>query len=268
MEHLPHMNVANLTLRELTREGGETALLQRLYYEVETTEWSREQKDRVKQVADLVVQIYHAGDMRDDNTYATHVLRVACRILSTQHFNLRESPQVIIAALLHDTVEDRPERLLDEDALNEHDMSDINLNDRIEQRHRALGVVEQEYGSTVAEMVDDVSNPIYDKTDLSMADRQDTYRTHVTAIMSSESSARYIKLSDFIDNCLGLEYNADARKRLRLAYKYKPLLPVMLEFVLASDIYEDMKNRITQELFMANELCNSIIADAPLNQAI
>lgn len=260
MEHLPDMDVTKLTLRELTREMGESGLLQRLDYEVETTDWTQEQKNQVKHLAAMVVNVYHAGDKRDDNTYATHILRVACRILSTQHFNLRQSPQMIIAALLHDTVEDHPERLINEDSLDEHDMSPTNLEARRLQRQRALEVVEQQYGASVAEMVDDVSNPIYDHTGLSTSERQTIYREHVTHVMSRELPARYIKLSDFIDNCLGLEYNEDERKKVKLAHKYKPLLPVMLEFVTDSTIEDDMRNRITQELFMANELCNDILA--------
>jgi hypothetical protein len=253
--------IRHSTLRELThkKEGGEVALLERLNIEIDATDWTDEQKAKVKHVADLVVNVYHKGDTRDDNTYATHILRVACRILSSAHFNIRDDPDLIIAALLHDTIEDRPERLLGEQALDDEDMSKTGLIARQDQRDRALNLIGKLHGEHVASMVSDVSNPIYDKADLTTEERQELYREHVREVMNSDSPAKFIKLSDFIDNCLGLEYNKNGKiARNKLAHKYQPLLPDMLEFALSSGIHDAMKEKIVDELFYANELCNLV----------
>ncbi len=251
--------ILNSSLRELTQDGGERVLLERLHLEVDRTSWDYDQKERVKQLADTVVTKYHEGDTRDDNTYATHILRVACRILSGDHFAIRDNPDLIIAALLHDTIEDRPERLLDEEPLDQNDYSPENLAALQDQRDRALYVIKDAYGQNVTEMVEAVSNPIYDKTKLDQNQRQEFYRHHIRELMASESDARYIKLSDFIDNCLGLEFNPEKDSRYKLAQKYRPLLPNMLEYVINSDIHEVMKNKLETELFFALELCNKII---------
>jgi hypothetical protein len=254
--------IRHLTLRELThqKEGGETALLERLSIEVDGTDWTEEQKAKVKHVANLVVTKYHAGDTRDDNTYSTHILRVACRILSSTHFNIRDNPDLIIAALLHDTVEDRPERLLDEPELSLEDTSATNLTAREEQRKRALNYITHLHGENVADMVSAVSNPIYDKSLVRDREvRQALYRTHVRRVLASDSPAKFIKLSDFIDNCLGLEFNKKgSTARNKLAHKYQPLLPDMLEFVMSSEIHDAMKTKIIDELFYADELCNLV----------
>lgn len=252
---LADKDILMLPLRELTRHPErEAILLQRAFLEVDSTTWTDEQKERVKQTARDVVERYHKDDTRDDHTFATHVLRVANRIISRNHFNHRDEPNLIIAALLHDVIEDRPERLLDEAELEESDITG-----RIAQRKQALEAISTEYSPEVAGLVAAVSNEIYDKTRFTGLQRQERYRNHVIELMESSSDARYIKLSDFIDNCLGLEYNPDTDKRAKLARKYKPLLPCMLRFVLSSDLSDTVKQDIEAELIYANTLCSKII---------
>lgn len=72
-----------------------------------------DEKRLVLSAAQDAINLYHEGDMRDDHTYATHVLRVACRLLSPHHFNLTDDYRLILAISLHDVIEDRPERLVD-----------------------------------------------------------------------------------------------------------------------------------------------------------
>ena len=109
-------------------------------------------------------------------------------------------------------------------------------------------------------MVAAVSNEIYDKTRFSDDERQEKYRDQVIKLMKSGSDARYIKLSDFIDNCLGLEYNPEVDKRAKLARKYQPLIPYMLRFALSSDLSAEVKRDIEAELIKASTLCELIIA--------
>jgi (p)ppGpp synthase/HD superfamily hydrolase len=247
--------IAALSLRELTREGGEDFLLRRTIIEVDHTNWTPEQKEEVKQLADDVVQTFHAGDVRDDKTYATHVLRVACRLLSKNHFNVRDDPELILAALLHDVVEDHPERLL---GLSEVPKT---LEEEQEMRDQALQVITERYSERVAAMVLGATNPLYDKTGISEEARQDIYRKHVRELMRSDSDARLIKLSDFIDNCLGLEYNPDPVRRFKLARKYQPLITDMRIYVRNSSLSIPVQNDIQNDLLHAEVLCETIIRE-------
>lgn len=247
--------IAFLSLRELTREGGEDLLLKRIVIEIDRTDWPPEQKQEVKALADQVVGTFHAGDMRDDKTYATHVLRVACRILSKNHFNVRNDHELILAALLHDVVEDHPERLL---GLNEEPQT---LEQEQAMRDQALQVIAQKYGERVAEMVLGLTNPLYDKTPYTPEQRQDLYRGHVRNLMRGENDARIIKLSDFIDNCLGLEYNPDPLRRFKLARKYQPIIADMRIYVRNSDLAMNVQNDIQNDLLHAEILCEHVIEE-------
>lgn len=53
----------------------------------------------------------HAGDQRQSEPYINHPLRVAIRIMS--HYGVRD-PDVVAAALLHDSVEDHAAELAPE----------------------------------------------------------------------------------------------------------------------------------------------------------
>jgi hypothetical protein len=249
-----------LSLGEITRIHGEDGLKRRLFYEVERIGWSDQDRRRILELADRVTDVYHYGDRRDDKTYATHVLRVAARLIGRDHFNYQDNPQLVIAALLHDVIEDHPERILGEEALDDHDMSPANITARQQQRERALVHIAGTYGVEVANMVEDLSNEIYDETGLNQDEKHQIYQHHVSELMQSGRPAAIIKLSDFVDNCLGLQFNPDINRRYKLARKYAPLLPVMLQYALDSDLKSSVKTNITDELLYALYLCQQIIA--------
>lgn len=259
---LDSKRIAQLPLRELTRHGGEGLLLERFYIETLETTWTFEQKSEVMSLADDVVHVYHAGDDRDDKTYATHVLRVASRILSPNHFNIRNDPDLIIAALLHDVVEDHPERLLGFNIAKA-----LTVEASKEHRKRALEAIAKKYddgagrGERIAAMVEALSNPIYDKTGVSQEQRQEYYREHVRDLMQHGGNERLIKLSDFIDNCLGLKYNPDPDLQKKLAPKYLPLIQQMREFVVSSQLAISVQADILRDLGQAEILCRSVIHD-------
>ena len=63
-----------------------------------------------------------------------------------------------------------------------------------------------------------------------------------------------IKVSDFIDNAVGL-FHTTGPKLPRLASKYRPLVPVLRELVLRPDtsLAPDVKDMITGQLDNAEE---------------
>lgn len=257
--------IYSATLRELTRQdSAEFLLAERMRYEIDSTDWDDEWKHKAHQALELALYC-HSGDTRDDKSYVTHVLRVAARIMSRDHFALRDDPQTIIAALLHDVVEDRPETLLDELPLDHSDKSPANLALLRDQQHRALLVIEEMFGSETKEDVKRVSNEVHDDTGmLSQEQKHHRYQAKVTSVFERDGRAAIVKLSDFVDNCLGLKYNPDPIKRLKLARKYRPLIPTVRAFVASSPLRKDYKRHLIQELAVADSFCDEIITSADL----
>src|SRR5581483_9171299 len=64
-------------------------------------------RHRLEDALELASQL-HRGDRRQNEPYINHPLRVAIRIMS--HYGIRD-PDVIVAALLHDAVEDHAAEL-------------------------------------------------------------------------------------------------------------------------------------------------------------
>lgn len=255
----PETDIPTASLRELTRhEHAESLLIERLHYEIEGTDWSPRQKQLCDEALEIA-QNCHAGMMRDDKSYLTHVLRVAIRIVSPRHFNYRHDPGALIVALLHDTVEDNTAAIIGESTLDKTDMSGANLSNQRDQRHRALQMITEQFNEGVANDVAAVSNDIYDKTDTSVEHRQTLYRAKVISVLERNGRAGLVKVSDFIDNCLGIEYNPSWQKRFKLARKYQPLLPAMRKYIVESTLNEPTKQDLLEELFYAHELCTVVI---------
>jgi len=237
-----------MPLREITQDHGEAGLLARLDRELESTDWDIETRTRVNAALEIALEA-HKDDLRGEYPYSTHFLRVTVRILSPRHFNIRDQPALIIAALLHDTVEDHA-------AFYTGDNSDNEITP--EAQVRALHIIEQTFDEEVAHYIGAVTNPKF-PTDISRAQKNALYQEHVKELLLSEPLAGIIKLSDFIDNCVGLLYNEDPEKALRLANKYQPLIPAMKDFVLLSPYFTDsMRDHLVAQLDGADRRCNEL----------
>ena len=100
----------------------------------------------------------HAGDLRQREPYANHLLRVTIRILS--HYRVTD-PDVACAALLHDAVEDHA--------------ADIAPGGG--GRQAALAVLAGRFGDRTATLIAAVTNPEWEPG----RDKHEQYREHVTA---------------------------------------------------------------------------------------
>src|ERR1022692_2324963 len=90
--------VATMPLHAITSTYGEQGL--REGFAVEVASFPEQEKPRLNQA--LAARL-HAADRRDREPYLNHLLRVGIRIIS--HYGVHDA-DVIIAALLHDAVED------------------------------------------------------------------------------------------------------------------------------------------------------------------
>jgi HD domain-containing protein len=193
---------------------------------------------RLERALDLAARL-HAGDRRDREPYVNHLLRVAIRIIS--HYGVHD-PDVIVAALLHDAVEDHPDELAGGGGHKE-----------------ALGVLAAEFGPRVAELVAAVTNPAYTPD----RDAHDQYREHVAESLAASPWARVIKASDFTDNGVGLIHTTGPRLQT-LAAKYAPLVPVLRDLIARPDtpLGDTAKEHILDQLDRAADRFAAIRGDA------
>lgn len=236
-------------LHELTHEHDDTALIERFLLEVEGTDWPEDTKSRVHGALALAIEA-HESQTRGEYPYSTHFLRVATRILSSNHFSIRDQPDLIISGLLHDAPEDRASELIK--ALCGVDLviaqTETPSGQETTKTDLALNILGYYFGDTVERLVGSVTNPPSDYS-LTKPERNGIYREHVRNLLVNNPLAGIIKLSDFIDNAAGLKYNENQKNAKILANKYQDLVSVFAHFVEQSEyLMPDVKYKLLAHL--------------------
>jgi hypothetical protein len=226
-----------MPLHAITATYGEVGLRERFAAEIAAQPGP--DRRRLEDALALASRL-HAGDRRQNEPYINHPLRVAIRIMS--HYGIGD-PDVVAAALLHDSVEDHAAELAP-DGTSPPD-----------QGAAALAVLAGRFGSRVAALVAAVTNPAYEPG----RDRNEQYREHVAASLDASPWARVIKASDFTDNGAGLIHTTGPRVP-QLARKYAPLVPVLRELISRPDTPLDQpaRRRILDQLDRAAERFDAI----------
>jgi hypothetical protein len=219
--------LATMPLHAITALHGEAGLRER--FAAEIADVPAADRERIGRALDLASRL-HAGDRRQREPYVNHLLRVATRILS--HYGVRD-PDVICAALLHDSVEDHAAELAPGGGQPE-----------------ALTALAGQFGPRVAGLVAAVTNPGPEPG----RDRREQYREHVAASLEADPWARVIKVSDFTDNGVGLIHTTGPMLE-RLAGKYGPLVPVLKELIARPDtpLSDGVKAHILGQLDRAGQ---------------
>ncbi len=249
-----------MPLHAITEVFGQAGLAQRLTYEIGRLP----ARDTVADAADWALRL-HAGQRRTREPYANHVLRVTLRILC--HYRVTD-PDVIIAALLHDVVEDQPWGAAGVASRNNRFVAEGgDLNSRFvaeggdlepPPRAEALAVITSRYGARVARLVNAVTNPLRDATDWQTLNLQ--YVEHLSTTLGAEPWARVIKLSDFTDNGVGIIHTVGPKVR-RSARKYNGFLPVLRHLLDRADtpLAEGVKDHINGQLDLAERRFAAIL---------
>jgi HD domain len=226
-----------MPLHAITATYGEDGLRER--FAAEIAAFGAPERRRLEDALALAAQL-HAGDRRQSEPYVNHLLRVAIRIMS--HYGVRD-PDVVAAALLHDSVEDHAAGLAADGRTDS-----------------ALAELGRRFGPRVAGLVGAVTNPEYDPG----RDRHQQYREHVAASLDASPWARVIKASDFTDNGAGLIHTTGPRVP-ELARKYGPLVPVLRELITRPDtpLGEPARQRILAQLDRAADRFAAILPPAP-----
>lgn len=229
-----------MPLHAITEVLGEQGLRDRFVLELRPL--PAQTRSSLLDALDLAATV-HADQRRVREPYLNHLLRVTLRII---HYYRVTDPDVLVAALLHDAVEDQPWRL-------------AGRPDRVgpPPTEQALAAIAQRYGTRVAALVNAVTNPEYDPA----RSADDQYREHVAQALEDEPWARVIKISDFTDNGVGVIHTIGPKVH-RAATKYRPLVPVLRDLVARTDtpLPDDVKAHIFRQLDLAEERFAAILS--------
>ena len=224
--------LATMPLHAITSVYGDAGLRDRLL--AENSVFPAADRSRVELALEMAARL-HAADRRQREPYVNHLLRVAIRVIS--HYQVTD-PELVCAALLHDSVEDHWAELASGG------------------REAAFAVLADQFGGRVAGLVAAITNPEY----VPGRDRHEQYREHVGAGLQADPWARVLKVSDFTDNAVGLIHTSGP-KVVKLATKYRPLVPVLREIVLLPDtpLRVEVKGEIVRQLDNAERRFASIL---------
>jgi (p)ppGpp synthase/HD superfamily hydrolase len=228
-----------MPLHAITEVHGEAGLRERLALELERLPPG--DREVVRDAAGWAGEL-HAGQRRTREPYVNHPLRVTLRILCYYHVC---DPQVLTAALLHDTVEDQPW------AVAGH------RREGPAPRREALQVIAGRYDQRVAQLVTALTNP----EPVVGIDRTTQYLHHLADAVGAEPWARVIKLSDFTDNGVGIIHTVGARTA-HIARKYAPAVAVLRELLERADtpLASAVKDHIGSQLDLAQHRIAAILA--------
>ncbi|MEY9930043.1 (p)ppGpp synthase/HD superfamily hydrolase [Catenulispora sp. GP43] len=241
MDGIERGQLSVMPIHAVTEVYGEAGL--RMLFEIESEAFPDQERATMLR-AERVASRLHAGDKRVREPYVNHLLRVAIRII--RHYQVRDA-EVIVAALLHDAVEDHPRDLADLAGDAERAAGE---------RNAALTMLARAFTPRVANLIASVTNPDYDPE----RDRQEQYREHVVESLEVDPWARVIKLSDFTDNGVGIIHTTGPKVR-KASAKYAPLVPQLREFALRDDtpLNAEVKELIVHQLDLAAERFRAIL---------
>lgn len=234
--------LAAMPLHAITEVHGQDGLARRLDHEIQRL--PAPARDAVADAAGWALRL-HAGQRRTREPYANHVLRVALRVLC--HYRVTD-PDVLIAALLHDVVEDQPWAAAGVPGQGPPP------------RAAAVAVITARYGPRVARLVGAVTNPERTATDWQTLNLQ--YVEHLAGSLDAEPWARVLKLSDFTDNGVGIIHTVGPKVRTS-ARKYTGFLPVLRDLLHRADtpLDDEVKRHIDGQLNLAESRFATILAD-------
>ncbi|MCY1143997.1 HD domain-containing protein [Actinoplanes sp. Pm04-4] len=239
--HQPQVSAAQLRvmpLHAVTEVHGEPGLRRRFTLELDRL--PAEHRGTVADAAGWAAQL-HAGQGRTREPYVNHLWRVTLRLLC--HYRVTD-PDVLIAGLLHDAVEDQAWTIT---GITRHGPPPA---------RQALTAIADRYNPGVARLVGAVTMPPRpDGTD-----RIRHYTGHLAHALSGEPWARVIKLSDFTDNGVGLIHTVGPLVT-RSAAKYDAALPVLRGLLDRPDtpLPGDVKDHIRGQLDLAQRRFAAIL---------
>ncbi|HEX8182039.1 MAG TPA: hypothetical protein VF575_00380 [Candidatus Saccharimonadales bacterium] len=228
------MNREQGTIRQLPEIKDQDAneLFARL---VSNEAWTPQDQIRITEAFCLAAKL-HIDDTHRAKPYVYHVLRVANRLASPDHLD-RPDADLVIAALLHDCVEDHAERLIEllpRDVQLSEPLGRIPLQQTVGHQAVALIYIARGFGQNVASLVGIVTNPPDMYRGLTGAAKTDRYAEKVAEVIVHHD-AWFLKFADFIDNAVGIIHSV-GEDPVKIEYRKAKYLPVIA--ILEARFYE------------------------------
>ena len=176
---------------------------------------------RILSALDLMLFLHCVQEDRlDGNPYIIHPLEVADDLINKYDI---DDADLIIGALLHDSVEDQADRLLHIE-LQDKELERIN---KEKLQNDAFAQIGNIYGERVGSIVKGLTNPNFDQTieELKLKgikkEKRELYKEHVEEAIKN-ADVFIIKLSDFIRNANNIP--KEESKRNHFIKKYGPVI--------------------------------------------
>ncbi len=179
----------------------------------------------------LAVDIHKEQTRKDGEPYLNHLLRVTKRL--TEEYGVTDA-NVVIAALLHDSVEDQADKI-------------CTIAELPASRENAYSYIGRRFGHRVSYLVENLSED--DVDGVSDEEWNRLYTEHVQKIIEKHPDLLFIKLSDFSDNALALDRIDDVEKRLQLSNKYIQAMRIFLEKIEGVNVLpRESQEKVVQKL--------------------
>ncbi len=177
----------------------------------------------------------HREDMYKGISYSSHLLRTALRLI--RDYDVTE-PDMIAAMLLHDSVEDHADEIIE---LSPFEVPDGTL-------HAMAGfVIARAFTERTSDLVISVTNPPATEV-LSIEQFRELYAENVKNKIATSSTTFLLKLSDFTDNGLGFLWTENPATLRKFALKYYPVCDI---FITQLDVYRQSGALTEQQSDMA-----------------
>jgi (p)ppGpp synthase/HD superfamily hydrolase len=170
-----------------------------------------------------------------DTPYIEHPLRNALRSI---RWGCKDQ-DIIVAIILHDTVEDCADDIVRHSTGGENPESMTEA----QKRDAAMEWVTKEFGPEAARLVLAVSNPVSDGTKRTAQQKREEYADHVGSVIAGDAKVFLVKVADFVDNASGLHHNNIEENReavAKRARKYLLVLSIFEEELAANEGIRDL----------------------------
>ncbi len=188
-------------------------------------------------------------DRPEGSPYVSHPLAVAQKAIG---MSPNPDKGLVIAALMHDSVEDQADKLA---SLTEQ--TDTSLTDE----QKALTEIQTKYGERVANIVSHLSNPDFDAVLASQGITKENsqykelknklYAEHVAEAIEDPDVLR-IKLADFSENALKLsklptETDAQIKQKQKYIDKYVPVMKIFADRLQRDNLFPEYQTALIEE---------------------
>lgn len=164
---------------------------------------------------ELMIELHiDQNDWSDGSPYVNHPLQVALYLLRELKIKDRD---ILIATLLHDSIEDQSRKLSESHLRYQPDL--VNSE---QTRFLAFQVLEEKFGMRVRKIIEKLTNPLTEG-EVSEKERAERYKQHIKTVIE-DPEIFLIKYADFAQNALKMDQVRDPKKKQKLIRKYGPII--------------------------------------------